>query len=203
MNSSKIFLSASEYFILNKDLIKKIGLEPSITLCSLSETEIKKKQTQKCRYTHTQTHTCTHTPKSHARTHARPTRTDTRPCKQETHAHKHAYGHALDRTPVNAAAHARARAHARPFPHARATAHATPPAWAGSSSTATTDASAEPPTPESISMALSIFCFFAAAFSSRSTFSAFATMRRRLSSARLSAMLPALLLLLQPIWAAR
>ena len=40
MKSSQIFLLASEYFILNKDLIKKIGLEATATLCSLAQIEI-------------------------------------------------------------------------------------------------------------------------------------------------------------------
>lgn len=43
MNSSKLFFSPSEYFILNKDLIKKIGIEPTIILCSLINTEELKK----------------------------------------------------------------------------------------------------------------------------------------------------------------
>jgi len=43
MNSSKLFFSPSEYFILNKDLIKKIGLEPTIILCSLINAEELKK----------------------------------------------------------------------------------------------------------------------------------------------------------------
>jgi len=46
MRSSKLFFSPSEYFILNKDLITKIGLEPTIVLCSLINTqELKKKTT--------------------------------------------------------------------------------------------------------------------------------------------------------------
>ena len=40
MKSSQIFLLASEYFILNKDLIKKIGLEATTTLCSLAQIEM-------------------------------------------------------------------------------------------------------------------------------------------------------------------
>ena len=44
MNASKIFLSPSEYFILNKDLIKKIGIEPTIVLCSLINEEEKKQK---------------------------------------------------------------------------------------------------------------------------------------------------------------
>ena len=40
MKSSQIFLLASEYFILNKDLIKKIGLEATATLCSLAQIEM-------------------------------------------------------------------------------------------------------------------------------------------------------------------
>lgn len=47
MNSSKLFLSPSKYFILNKDLMHKIGLEATIVLCSLinkEEREIRKKK---------------------------------------------------------------------------------------------------------------------------------------------------------------
>ena len=43
MNSSKLFFLPSEYFILNKDLMKKIGIEPTIILCSLINAEELKK----------------------------------------------------------------------------------------------------------------------------------------------------------------
>ena len=44
MNSYNIFLSASDYFILNKNLIRKIGLEGTLVLSELMNIEKESKK---------------------------------------------------------------------------------------------------------------------------------------------------------------
>tara|TARA_Y100001968_G_scaffold323439_1_gene361122 strand:- start:2462 stop:3178 length:717 start_codon:yes stop_codon:yes gene_type:complete len=50
MKASTLFLSTSKYFILNKDLMKHIGLEPTVLLCSLINIEESKNVNKKISY---------------------------------------------------------------------------------------------------------------------------------------------------------